>query len=452
MLRHLRAAALLAVVAPSTALPAQPPLATAERLGDFYRAAERTNPRLAAARALARAADARIPGARRPPDPELQLGFMNRALPNLAPMPVLGMTTLQLMQMVPTAGKLGLAGRTAAARAAAARARADDATWELRAQVAMAYHDLVATDRSLAVARESLRLLQEVAQTAKAMYQVGEGRQVDVLRAQVEIARMTEDTLRMHAMRDGMVARLNATLDRPPATTIARVALPRFPATIPSRDWLDSVALDARPMLRAGAEEVRAAAAGETLARRELIPDLQVGIQYGQQRAMASDGMPAAGRDHMASLMIGASIPVFARSRQLQMRSEAAAMHQMATADLAAMRADTRGRIGEAYAALERARRLAALYRTEILPQALAAVTSAFSAYRVGGVDFMTLLDNRMSVNRYREELVTLDAEQGKAWAELEMLTGQALLDPDVVADDDAGPSPHDPPAPGGAA
>jgi hypothetical protein len=67
-------------------------------------------------------------------------------------------------------------------------------------------------------------------------------------------------------------------------------------------------------------------------------------------------------------------------------------------------------------------------------------------------VDFMTLLDNRMSVNRYRQELVTLDAEQGKAWAELEMLTGQALLDPDVVAPDDAEPSPDDAPAPGGAA
>ena len=109
-------------------------------------------------------------------------------------------------------------------------------------------------------------------------------------------------------------------------------------------------------------------------------------------------------------------------------------MTEMARADLAAMRAETRGRIGEAYAALERARRLAQLYRTTVLPQAEATVASAMSAYRVGSVDFMTLLDDRMTVNRYRQELATLDADEGKAWAELEMLTGRALMDPDAIA------------------
>jgi len=54
-------------------------------------------------------------------------------------------------------------------------------------------------------------------------------------------------------------------------------------------------------------------------------------------------------------------------------------------------------------------------------------------------VDFMTLLDNRMSVNRYRQELHTLEAEEGKAWAELEMLTGQRLVDPFTTAPRGAG-------------
>jgi outer membrane protein TolC len=126
--------------------------------------------------------------------------------------------------------------------------------------------------------------------------------------------------------------------------------------------------------------------------------------------------------------MIGATVPIFARSRQLRMREEAGAMSRMARADLLAMRADTRGRLGEAFAALGRARRLAVLYRTTILPQAEATVASAMAAYRVGSVDFMTLLDSRMTVNRYREELVTLESDEGKAWAELEMLTGRVLV------------------------
>ena len=41
----------------------------------------------------------------------------------------------------------------------------------------------------------------------------------------------------------------------------------------------------------------------------------------------------------------------------------------------------------------------------------------------------MTLLDDQMTVNKYRQELFGLEADEGKAWAELEMLTGRELID-----------------------
>ena len=104
-------------------------------------------------------------------------------------------------------------------------------------------------------------------------------------------------------------------------------------------------------------------------------------------------------------------------------------MKAMAEAEVNAMRAQTRGKIGEAYADLMRARDLARLYRTTVLPQAEATVSSALSSYRVGKVDFMTLLDDQMTVNKYRQELFGLEADEGKAWAELEMLTGRELID-----------------------
>jgi outer membrane protein TolC len=415
---------------------AQAPAATIReqattRLGDLYAGVERANPRIAAARSLVRAALARVPGASKLPDPQLQLGFMNYSLPGLAPMQPLGMTQLQLMQMVPIAGKLSLAGKVAGAQAAAASERVQEVVWELRSQAAMAFYDLYATDRQLAVSRETLRLLQDIALTTESMYRVGGGRQADVLRAQVEVAKMVEDTLRMTAMRQAMVARLNALLDRETVADVAMPELPQFPDSLPAQAWLDSLAARTRPMIRAGLEEVRAADAAATLARKEIIPDLQVGVQYGQRGATMTDaaGMTERTTERMGSLMIGASIPIFARDRQLQIRTEANAMKAMAEADVTAMRAETRGRIGEAYANLMRARRLEQLYRTTVLPQAEAMVASALGAYRVGQVDFMTLLDDRMTVNKYRSELATLEADEGKAWAELEMLTGHQLLD-----------------------
>jgi outer membrane protein, heavy metal efflux system len=396
-------------------------------LGDVYAGVRDRNPKAAAARSLADAARARVPGASLPPDPQLQLAFMNYGVPDLRPMDPTGMPQLQVMQMVPLAGKLGLSGRIAAAQADAEGERAADVQWEVRSTAAMAFYDFYQADRSIAVAVETRRLLQDIAAVAAAMYEVGEGRQTDVLRAQVEIARMTEEITRMEAMRAAARARLNALLDREPDSAVDAASLPRFPDVLPTADSLMSMASTNRSMVRAGEQDVRAADAMAMRARRELVPDLTIGLQYGQRNG-------AMGTDHMASLMVGASIPVFAGRRQLKMRDEADAMRDMAQADLRYMRADTRGRVGEAYAALTQARNLERLYAATVLPQADAAVASAMAAYRVGQVDFMTLLDDRMTVNRYRQDLIALQAAEGKAWAELEMLTGTELFDANTSA------------------
>lgn len=397
------------------------------RLGDVFRDARAASPRAIAAREIANATRARIASAKLPPDPELQLGWMNYALSNLAPMEPLGMTQLQLMQMLPLGGKLRQSGRVAEASAAAAYERALDVEWDVRAQAAMAFYDLYATDHGLRVARQTLRLLQDVLRTAEAMYRVGEGRQADVLRAQLEIARMVEDTVRMTTMRAGMSAKLNALLDKPADTSLATPALPLFPDSIPALAKLTRESQETRPMVQAAQRDVEAATAQSSLMRREIWPDLTIGVQYGQRGTEM-------GTERMGSLMLGASLPVFARQRQLRMREEAAAMRRMAEAELSEMQATTRGAVAESYARLVRARNLAALYRTTVIPQAEVTVASALAAYRVGNVDFMTLLDDRMTVNTYRQELYALEAEQGKAWAELEMLLGRQLLDPDTRA------------------
>lgn len=390
-------------------------------LDSLYRLVAERSPRARAARALARAAEARVPGASLPPDPELQLGFMNYTLPDVRPDATMGMTQLQVMQMVPLPGKLAAAGRAASARADAARARADDVAWEARATAASAFYERHELEGRIAIALATRRLLEDVAEVASAMYRVGDGRQADVLRARVEIARMEEEVVRTRAMSDAAAGRLAAAVNVPYDALHGTPILPVFPTAVPSREQLEQLALAARPMLAAGAADVRAAQGDEALARRELWPDLEVSVQYAQRRMEM-------GTDRMGSLMIGASIPIFVRSRQLEMREEAAAMQAMAAAELESMRAETRGRVAALHAELESARRLATLYRTTVLPQAEAATASALASYRSGGVDFMTVVDNRISVNRYRQELLALEAAEGRAWAELEMLVGRPLL------------------------
>ncbi len=404
------------------------PLAAPLGLADVYRELEARSLRGRAARAAAQAAEARIGPARRPPDPEVQFGLMNRQLPGFGLSQPLGMNQVQVMQMVPIAGKLGLAARAARAQAAAAGYRAADALWEERARAAGLFYDLYQTDRSLEVAEETRELIRRLAGIAGAMYQVGGARQSDLLRAQVEISRMTEEIIRMQAMREGQAAQLNALLDRPATDTVPTPELPAGPDELPPDDSLIALALLQRPELHAGEQDVAAAAAAEQRARREIWPDLQVGVVYGQR------GMPEGGTDRMMSFMLGFSVPIWAGSRQRQMQQEAAAMRRMAEADLGAMQAETRARVIELAAMIRRSQRLSRLYRATVLPQATATVASALAGYRVGQVDFMAVLDNQMTVNRYRTDLITVDAEGGRAVAELEMLLATPLAAaPDAV-------------------
>ena len=78
-------------------------------------------------------------------------------------------------------------------------------------------------------------------------------------------------------------------------------------------------------------------------------------------------------------------------------------------------------------AELDRCRTLIRLYREDILPQAQASVESALSSYRVGGVDFMALIDAQMAVNRFEGEYFDLIASYGLALTHLEQIVGRDL-------------------------
>jgi outer membrane protein, heavy metal efflux system len=407
----------LLLALPLGSAAAQQPLS----LGEVYELARERNPMLHAAHAAADAVAAQQPSAALPPDPEVQLGVMNASLPGLrADMPGSMLPAVQAMQMIPFPGKLRLSGEIARQSTAMARTGIDETWWEVRARAAMAFYEIYQADRQLVVMQETLDWLRQFEQVATTMYSVGAGRQSDVLRAGVEVARMEADIARMRAMRTSSVARLNAVLDRPTETPVPAVALPALPREVPAADELRGWAEQSRPVLARGRIGVEQARSREALARRELWPDLTVGVQYGQRPSEM-------GTERMGSLMLGFTVPVFAGQRQLQMRQEAAAMEQMARADLTEARAQVSARIGELLAELDRARTLVTLYRTEVLPQAEANVTSAFASYRVGRVDFMTLMDAQMTLNRYQQELHALLAEYGRLVAELEMTIGREL-------------------------
>jgi len=390
-------------------------------LGEVLQLTHDRSPRLSAARQKVEATRALEPGAGTLPDPTLMAGVMNLAIPEFsANMPASMAPTFQAVQRFPMAGKLGLRERMAQQATGIDRASADEMWWQVRTEAAGAFYQIYEVDRRLEVMKETLDLLRDFETIARAMYAAGNGRQADVLRANVEVARMEAEIERMTTMRVSAASRLNALLDRSADTAVPTPALGPLPGGVPGLDSLRVWATESRPLLSGLRTELERAGTRRELAHKEIWPDLTVGLQYGFGR-MNGD------YKGMGGASVGFSLPIHAGSRQLKARDEAVAVESMVRARLDHTRAEVDARIVETLADLGEARTLIRLYREEILPQGRAAVESSLSSYRVGAVDFMTLLDAEMALNRFQTEYFSLLSSYGNGVAKLEMTIGRDL-------------------------
>jgi outer membrane protein TolC len=400
------------------------------RVADVLAAVEVVNPGLDAMRISAEAMSLRGPAASAFPDPLLQLGFMNFGLPEFNTDMAMSMApSVQLTQTLPWPGKLSRQEDVALFERDMAFARADEASWQLRKLAAAVVYDLYALDRRLAVMTETLELLGGFREVALAMYGTGTGRQTDVLRADVEITRMAGEVRRMEGMRSARVATLNGMLDRPTETPVGAVVLEALPRTLPEQDTLIAWALEGRPLLTEATLAVQRAESATSRAEREIWPDLRVGVAYGQRDR-------GFGTERMGSVLVGVTLPIFAGSRQHALKNAAAAEGRAAEARLSSARAEVGSLIGRLLAELDATRALVDLYRDEVVPQAQTNVASAFSSYRVGVVDFMTLIDAQTTANRYEAELYQLISGYGATVVAIESAVGRPLpVSPDTLTE-----------------
>lgn len=416
--RRARAPRPATVVALAATLGVGPPVLAAQEFADTLRIAEaiaiarRDSPFLVAARSGAVAAAERVGPAGALPDPVLSFGLMNRPINNFGTDEPMTMNQVQLSQDLPWPGTLGAMRREAASLAEAQSHAAAEIEAALVAEVLDRYFTLSATDRTLVILERNRDLLRDFFAVTTSRYEVGQAPQQDLLQAQVAVATMTEEIIALAQQRRADAARLNALLGRGAEEPVPALELPPLGETPPSIDSLMVIAGEQRPAIRAAGARRRAAAAGIEVARRERYPELMLGAAWSQRPAY----------DDMASLMVGVRLPVRPGSRQQPRLREMEAMAAEADAAALDLANQTFADLVEARAAVERARALGALYSSAILPQAAAAVEAALSAYRVGQVDYSTLVESQMTVNRYQIALVQITAEYHQAVTRIDAL------------------------------
>jgi len=391
-------------------------VARCEDLDELVQQALERNPAILAAR---RAVDARkslIAAARTLPDPTVSFETMGNLL-TLQEGDPSSARVLRFSQEIPFPGKLALQGQIATAEADAETWKYEQVRREVVSELKMNYYDLLLAQKLSEVVEKSKTLLQQFSEISEARYRVGQGAQQDILKAQVEVSRLLDRLATLRRERDTAQARINALLYRSPDTPVdptPEMSKPKFAWTL---DQLYEKALANNPDVRISRKEIDRDELAVSLAKKSFYPDFEVEFAYSNRRDLPE----------MYGLMFKARLPLyFWRKQRPELES--------ATASLLAQRRqydDTLStlyfRLKDPFLKISTDANLLELYGSAIVPQATLALESSISSYRVGAVDFLSLLSNQGTVLEYEMKYYEVLTDYCKTLVTLESITGEVL-------------------------
>lgn len=415
--------ALASLLAPAGALSAR---AGSLELADLVAATLASNPELKADEARWQAFAQRALQAGSLEDPMLMLRAQNLLIrdPLAFDRDTTSAKVIGLSQNVPFWGKRDLRQQAALLDAEENRWLLEVRRIELTRMVKETWYQILFVDRSLEILEKNIAVLDDLVRLSETRYSVGQGLQQDVLRAQVDRARMEEQRISLRQKRRSLGAALNALRLQPTHTPITPgSALSLTPLALEDRA-LEELAAEQHPLLKGLAAREEKSTALKALAKKEFFPDFTFSLEY-MQRDPSTAMMDQDGYD-MYSAGVTFNLPV-QRQRRHAMTAEAAAEQNRVQAEQEAARNQIRLGISDAMARMERGQRLAELYLHGIIPQAEHALAAARAAYATGQADFANVLDSQTALFTFEQEYAEAVAEHQMQLVVLEAVVGAPL-------------------------
>jgi outer membrane protein TolC len=392
------------VLAQSVSAGAQtaPILPSPLTLADVVRIAGERRDEVEAARARARAAEARpaIVGALSDP-------MISPSIDHLPFMLGGADVSFTIEQQIPLSGIRRHRRVSALADVDRLRAEANRTTLDIGIEAANAFLMLQERRRTEALVIEQLAFARDVVSAANARYASGTAPQSDVLRAEVEVARLEALSLSLVSEVRGGEAMLNTSLALDADGPVPPLA--PFALTQPVPSWsVLKPALTTRPELAAGRAEIARAEADVQVMRDMFRP--MATIRTGPAYTMAE------GRGWMA--MVGISLPIW-RGKLRAGVTEAQAMRAMSEADLRAMTRMVEGQAAVAVNQVQAASDRQLALTSDVLPRALMAIEPAVAGYTAGQLPLVSVIEAVQALWLVQADLIAADTELGLAWARL---------------------------------
>jgi len=400
-----------------SALITQRPEAPTVMLEELIQEALERNPAIQAARRAVDAKRAMIVPATTLPEPTISFQTMGEFIP-----PILqrgdpsSARTISIEQELPFPGKRALKGKMAKMEADAEWWNYEQTRRQVIADLKLAYYDLYLIHKSIEIVQKDKDLLQKFVQIAEAKYRVGQGIQQDVLKAQVEVSKLVDQLTVLEQRRGIAEALINSLLFRPPERPVGKPAPVQKAELRYSLDQLYQIAQSNFPMLKMKEREIDRHQYAVQLARKEFYPDFSVGFTYFNRTV-----------PEMYGLMFKAKVPLYFWRKQRPELESAASSLASAQKQRESVLSLLYFKLKDSYLVATTSERLIELYGTGVIPQATLSLESAVAGYQVGKVDFLTLIDNLVTLLDYELKYYEVLIDYQKALAQLEPFVGVEL-------------------------
>lgn len=376
----------LALAPLARAAASEAPLPTDAPLSRLVGESLSARPEIAQAEAVVSAEGERAPQAGALPDPMLQLGIQNDGFTSIE----IGrmdtsFVSLMASQTFPWPGKRALREQVASLGTSQAEQLVARVRLSTEAEVRRTYLELLlARDRGALLDRLEVLWKQSLG-VARARYEAGGGAQSDVLRAQLELARVGQRRIALQADERSRVQALNRLrahrLDEPIETS-THIRDLRGLAALARRFSADR-AVTRSPELGAARAGITRAARTVALAERGGYPDLTVGTGI-----MFRGSLPP-----MWLATVGGPLPVYTASKQRRAVAESRARGRAAQHESSALEQLLRLRSEERHTAFDALVRMVEVYERGLLVQSEATTESTLAQYKVGNVAFASVLE-----------------------------------------------------------
>jgi outer membrane protein TolC len=319
--------------------------------------------------------------------------------------------SVTIEQQIPLSGIRGHRRVSALAHLDRLRAEARRTVLDVGIEAANAYLMLQERRRAAALVGEQIAFARDVVSAANARYASATAPQSDVLRAEVEVARLDAIARALVGEVRAAEAMLNTSLALDAATPVPPLTPLTLTRAVPSWQVIKT-ALVSRPEIAAGRAEVARAEADVQVMRDMFRP--MATIRTGPSYTMAE------GQGWMA--MIGLSLPIW-RGKLKAGVAEAEAMRAMSEADLRAMTRMIEGDAAAAVNQLQSAQDRQAALNGDVLPRARMVIEPAVASYASGQLPLVSVIEAIQALWVVQSDLIAADTQLGLAWARL----GRAL-------------------------